>query len=108
MHGNIAVKYILEKQRQAIELLKQYNNIFVKINTVYIPNINSDEIEEIVEFANKNNAYIYNLMPIIGTNAEENAQTKLKVSLIRYQFSPLTNVMMHCKQCRSDDIKSII
>lgn len=108
LRGKEAARYILEKQRQAIELLNQYDNIFVKINTVYIPQINSEEIEEIVEFVNDNNAYIYNLMPLIGVNAKENAQTKLKVSLLREQFSKLTNVMTHCKQCRSDDIKSII
>ena len=108
LRGKAAARYILEKQRQAIELLNQYDNIFVKINSVYIPHVNSEEIEEIIGLANENNAYIYNLMPLVGINAEENAQTKLKVGLLREQFSILTNVMTHCKQCRSDDIKSFI
>lgn len=52
--------------------------------------------------------YIYNLVPLVGENIKNNNLIKQEVALLRKKYSNLTNVMMHCKQCRSDDISKIV
>lgn len=102
-----AAEQIIEKQEEALNILKYDKYFYTKINTVYIQGINNKEILSICYKAKEIGAKLYNLIPCITT-----ANTKNKIEDINYEeFNNLKDicnsilpVMKHCNHCRADAI----
>jgi nitrogen fixation protein NifB len=78
--------------------------MLVKVNTVYIPSINEEEIPKIAELASQKGAFIQNIMPLIPQykfsqlpppTIEERRKMQEKCAQFERQ-------MVHCRQCRAD------
>jgi nitrogen fixation protein NifB len=105
--GQEGAAILLDKQTQAIRLLKEYG-ITVKINTVVIPRVNEHHIPEISRYVAGLGADIQNcipLIPVAGTPYESLEEPAPKVMrIIRAQTSLHIKQMSHCARCRADAV----
>lgn len=98
---------LLERQTEAIKLLKQYG-IIVKINTVVIPRVNEHHVEDIARYVSALGADIQNCIPLIpveGTpfaTLEEPSASVMRT--VRAKASVYIKQMSHCARCRADAV----
>jgi nitrogen fixation protein NifB len=106
-NGREGAAILLDKQTQAIRLLKEHG-IIVKINTVVIPRVNEHHIPEISRYVSKLGADIQNCIPLIpvpGTPYERLEEPSPKIMrIIRAQTSLHIKQMSHCARCRADAV----
>lgn len=111
LKGALAAHYILEKQEEALAALKEIN-IHLKVNSIFIPGVNDNEMKDIAEFAKKYGAEIHNIMPFIptqGTYFENFPMVSRKtLSQVQKDMSTILPQMTHCRQCRADAVGNVI
>ncbi|MEW6089032.1 MAG: radical SAM protein [bacterium] len=109
--GALAAHYILEKQEEALAALKE-ENIHLKVNSIFIPGVNDNEMKDLAEFAKNYGAEIHNIMPFIPTKGTyfENFPMASRKTLIHLQkeMSSILPQMTHCRQCRADAVGNVI
>ena len=105
--GIEGAKVLLQKQLEAIKLLKMYN-ITVKINTIVIPGINDHLIGDIAKMAKELGADLMNtipLYPVEGTPFENlNEPSPGMMKVIRADIAKHIKPMTHCARCRADAV----
>ncbi|MBI4825237.1 MAG: nitrogenase cofactor biosynthesis protein NifB [Nitrospirae bacterium] len=104
----------LYKEREAAEclLLNQWEGLgaaveaglIVKVNTVFIPGVNDEEIPFIARFAGHKGAELMNIMPLIpkGEFEDLHRPSREAVHVMREKCGKHISQMTHCKQCRAD------
>jgi len=103
--GEEGAKLLLQRQLACIPLLKA-KDITVKINSIIIPGINEDHIEEVAKVCASLGADVINCIPLIPTAetpfAEvEKPDTKM-IFRVRTLASEHLKLMSHCARCRAD------
>ena len=80
--------------------------ITVKVNTVLIPGINDEHIEEIAKTVKEFGAKIYNIIPLIPQNDLKDipAPTCSQIDDARQKAEKYIDVFRHCQHCRADAI----
>jgi nitrogen fixation protein NifB len=105
--GIKAAELLLSRQREAIVRLKE-RDIIVKINTVVIPGINVDHIENVAEEVARLGADMMNCIPMIpvpDTAFEHlNEPVAAQIERIRHSASIHIPQMYHCQRCRADAV----
>lgn len=78
--------------------------VAVKINTVVIPGVNTDEIEEIARWAGRVGVSVMNLMPLIPQAAFQGVSPPSQSLLcdLRNRAGVYVSQFTHCRQCRAD------
>jgi nitrogen fixation protein NifB len=103
--GREAAEILLKQQLRCIPALKAAG-ITVKINSVIMPGINDNHLEEVARVCAGLGADVINCIPMIaakGTAFEDMAQPDSKmVFKTRIQVSKHMKVMSHCARCRAD------
>lgn len=103
--GLEAGKLVIERQTEAIKLLKQHN-ITVKINTIILPGINEHHIVEVAKYVSSLGADLMNCIPVHPNKdtAFEDIEepSKQMVHDIQKQISEYIKPMKHCARCRAD------
>lgn len=101
--GKEAAGLISSKQWEGIEMAT-LAGLAVKINTVLIPGLNEDEIPMIAWLANRKDAVIQNILPLIPKGDLENIERPSleAINEIRKKAGKFLPQMTHCKQCRAD------
>jgi nitrogen fixation protein NifB len=103
--GIEAGKLVIERQTEAIKLLKK-NNIIVKINTIILPGINDHHIVEVAKYVADLGADLMNCIPVHPNKdtAFEDIEepSKQMVHDIQTQISAFIKPMKHCARCRAD------
>ncbi len=103
--GTLGGEKILANQLAAIKALKAHG-IIVKINTIVIPGINDDHVEEVAETVRELGADIQNCMalyPVEGTvfgTLEQPSAATMKT--LQDKVTKIIPQMLHCKRCRAD------
>lgn len=103
--GKGAVQILLDRQLYCIKKLKE-RGIIVKINTVVIPGINDNDIEDLAQKVSAMGADTMNCIPMYPTagtlfeNIEEPSKEMMK--RIKSQISKYIKPMGHCARCRAD------
>lgn len=106
--GEDGAALLLENQMAGIRSLVELG-ILVKINFIYIPQINASDLKEVVQKMDGLGVRLFNVMPFIPVEktpffslrpptANETLKTK---DLVRI-YSQQLDLMDHCQQCRSD------
>jgi nitrogen fixation protein NifB len=101
--GTEAATLLLANQwgglKQAIDA-----GLTVKINTVFIPGVNDEEIPLIARRAGILGADLMNILPLIPQAEFEHLErpSHQEISKMREQCRPFIKQMTHCKQCRAD------
>lgn len=105
--GEQGAKLLLERQLEAINLLKEHD-ILVKINTIVIPGVNDEHIGEIAKTVGELGADIHNLMPLFpnqGTAfADVPEPSHEMMHMLRATAGMHLPQMTHCKRCRADAV----
>jgi len=89
----------LEGLRQATDA-----GMIVKVNTVYIPGVNSEHIAEVAKTVRGLGAYVMNIMPLIpqGKFAHIPAPSMRTIQKARYSCEGILYQFHNCVQCRAD------
>ncbi|RLB06944.1 MAG: nitrogenase molybdenum-iron cofactor biosynthesis protein [Deltaproteobacteria bacterium] len=101
--GEKGAALLIKRQIQGIKALVK-NKIPVKVNTVFIPGINSDHIIDVASLCKDLGVYIMNIMPLIpaGRFKKLKAPSKEELDHIRNVCSFYIRQFRLCKQCRAD------
>jgi nitrogen fixation protein NifB len=103
--GREAGEVILKKQLECIPLLKE-KGITVKINSIILPGINEDHIEELAKKISGMGADLMNAIPLYPTKDTlfENIEKPSKnlILAIKSKVSKHIKPMTHCARCRAD------
>ena len=80
--------------------------ITIKINTVLVPEINGEHIEEIARTVKAAGASIYNIIPLIPQYelSHMKAPTCAEIDAARSKASQYIDVFRHCQHCRADAV----
>ncbi len=103
--GVEAGEVLLERQRAGIARLT-HRDAVVKLNTVYIPEVNPNEIIPIADMGRDLGAFLMNvtpLIPVAGSRmADFRSPSELEIDSTKAVVSSIMEIMDHCNQCRSD------
>lgn len=103
--GVEAGKIMLERQREGIKAALEIG-IPVKINTVFIPEINAGEIPAIAEYYGNLGASVMNIMPLLPINkmAGMRPPNGFELEEMRAACEKFIPQFRLCKQCRADAV----
>ena len=78
----------------------------MKINTVLVPEINGNHIEEIAKTVLETGASIYNIIPLIPQYelSDTKVPTCSQIDEARTKASKYIDVFKHCQHCRADAV----
>jgi nitrogen fixation protein NifB len=78
--------------------------IYVKVNSILIPEINKQDIVPLADKISRAGASIQNIVPLVPNDklASYRAPTLREIQDIRTEASNYIRQFSHCKQCRSD------
>lgn len=103
--GVEAATLLIENQLKGIKKIADAG-ITVKVNTVLVPSINGDHIEEIAKTVKAAGASIYNLIPLIPQSdlSNEPAPVCSEIDGARSLAGKHIDVFRHCQHCRADAV----
>lgn len=103
--GEAAAEVIVEQQKKSLKALVAAG-ITVKINSIILPGINENELDEVARIVAEMGASTMNCIPLIpaaGSDMEDFPKpTREAVKLIVSQISEYIKPMTHCARCRAD------
>ena len=109
-HGKViegveGAKILIENQLKGIKKLADAG-MTIKINTVLVPDINGDHIEEIARTVAEAGASIYNIIPLIPQAELKNERAPVcrEIDEARTKASQYIDVFRHCQHCRADAV----
>ena len=103
--GENAVRRLLERQRTGVkEAVKA--GMVVKINSVYVPGINDDDILQISREMRAIGATLQNILPVIArdTMAKVTPPDAEQLEQMRERCGVNLEQFVRCKHCRADAI----
>ena len=103
--GREAAEILIKRQIEGVkEALKA--GFKVKINTVLIPEINKQDIEEVAEFYSGLGIEIMNIMPLIPVHqmSDKKVPTCEEMWQVRKNCEPYVRQFRKCQQCRADAV----
>lgn len=105
IEGVDGAKILIENQLKGIEKIAGAG-ITIKVNTVLVPEINGDHIEEIAKKVGALGASIYNIIPLIPQYELKDCRepTCIEIDAARTRASKYVDVFRHCQRCRADAI----
>ncbi len=105
IEGEEGAKILIENQLEGIRKIAKAG-ITVKVNTVLVPEINGDHIEEIAKAVKEAGAKIYNIIPLIPHHElkDVKAPTCAEIDAARTKASKYIDVFRHCQHCRADAV----
>lgn len=105
IYGLEGARILIENQLAGIHKVSSAG-ITVKVNTVLVPDINGNHIEEIAKTVKKAGASIYNIIPLIPQHElkDYKAPTCVEIDQARTRASKYIDVFRHCQHCRADAI----
>ena len=105
IEGEEGAKILIENQLAGIRKVAAAG-ITVKVNTVLVPDINGDHIEDIAKAVSEAGAKIYNIIPLIPQHElkDQTAPTCKDIECARVKASKYIDVFRHCQHCRADAV----
>ena len=105
IEGEEGARILIENQLAGIRKVAAAG-ITVKVNTVLVPDINGDHIEDIAKAVSEAGAKIYNIIPLIPQHElkDQTAPTCKDIEGARVKASKYIDVFRHCQHCRADAV----
>lgn len=103
IEGVEGAKILIQNQLEGIRKVAAAG-ITVKVNTVLVPEINGEHIEEIAKTVREAGASIYNIIPLIPQHELKNCRAPVcaEIDSARTRASRYIDVFRHCQHCRAD------
>ncbi|MCR4748772.1 MAG: radical SAM protein [Lachnospiraceae bacterium] len=105
IEGVEAAKILIKNQLEGIKKVADAG-ITVKVNTVLVPEINGEHIEEIAKTVKEAGAKIYNIIPLIPQYKLKDVKAPVcaQIDEARTKASKYIDVFRHCQHCRADAV----
>ncbi|MCR5518621.1 MAG: radical SAM protein [Lachnospiraceae bacterium] len=105
IEGVEGAKILIKNQLEGIRKVAAAG-ITIKVNTVFVPEINGDHIEEIARTVKEAGASIYNIIPLIPQHELKDlkAPTCPQIEEAIARASKYIDVFRHCQRCRADAV----
>ena len=109
--GVKGAKILIEQQQKGLEMLVA-KGILVKVNSVMIPGVNDQHLQEVSKIVKQKGAFLHNVMPLIaeaehgtfyGIMGQRGPSAK-ELQDLQDACSGDMNMMRHCRQCRADAV----
>ncbi|HET6421180.1 MAG TPA: radical SAM protein [Geobacteraceae bacterium] len=103
--GRDAADILVTNQLKGIRKAVKYG-ITVKVNTVFIPGVNEDQVPLISNAVKKLGASVMNIMPLIpqADFAHVEPPSEIKLDEVRKNNEKIIGQFRHCRQCRADAV----
>ena len=103
--GVEAAEILIKNQLEGIKKVSAAG-ITIKVNTVLVPGINDEHIEQIAKTVSEAGASIYNIIPLIPQHelAGCRAPSCIEIDGARQKAEKYIDVFRHCQRCRADAI----
>lgn len=103
LRGREGAQVLINKQLEGIRKISRAG-VTVKVNTVLIPGINLQHIEEIAKVTSAAGASVMNIIPLIPQNEliSYRAPDCSELNSARVTAEKYLQVFRHCQQCRAD------
>lgn len=105
IEGVEGAEILIRNQLEGIRKIAEAG-ITIKVNTVLVPEINGDHIEEIARTVKAAGAKIYNIIPLIPQHELKNCKAPVcaEIDAARTAASKYIDVFRHCQHCRADAV----
>lgn len=105
LHGQAAFNQLSENQLEGLRDAADAG-IVVKVNSVYIPGINSEHLAEVAKTVRDIGAYVMNIMPLIpqAKFADIPAPSIQDIQRVRHTCEGILFQFHNCVQCRADAV----
>lgn len=109
--GRKGAKILIEQQQKGLEMLTE-RGILVKVNSVMIPGVNDQHLEEVSKVVKAKGAFLHNVMPLIAEAEHgtfygvmgQRGPTHDELQDLQDKCAGDMNMMRHCRQCRADAV----
>ena len=109
--GKKGAKILIEQQQKGLEMLVE-RGVLVKVNSVMIPGVNDEHLEEVSRVVKEKGAFLHNVMPLIAEAEHgtfygvmgQRGPTHDELQTLQDACSGDMNMMRHCRQCRADAV----
>jgi len=111
IRGKKAAKILIDQQQKGLEMLVE-RGILVKVNSVLIPGVNDEHLQEVSRIVKSKGAFLHNVMPLISEAEHgtfygimgQRGPTPEELTTLQDACSGDMNMMRHCRQCRADAV----
>ena len=105
IEGIDAARILIKNQLEGIEKVSSAG-VTVKVNTVFIPEINREHIPLVAKTVAERGATVYNIIPLIPQHqfAWCSAPSCADLSWARSECEKYIKVFRHCQRCRADAV----
>jgi nitrogen fixation protein NifB len=109
--GKKGAKIMIEQQQKGLQMLTD-RGILVKVNSVMIPGVNDEHLEEVSKIVKAKGAFLHNVMPLIAEAEHgtfygvmgQRGPTHDELQELQDKCAGDMNMMRHCRQCRADAV----
>lgn len=109
--GRKAAEILIEQQQKGLEMLAK-RGVLVKVNSVMIPGVNDQHLEEVSKVVKAKGAFLHNVMPLIAEAEHgtfygimgQRGPTHEELQELQDKCAGDMNMMRHCRQCRADAV----
>lgn len=105
LRGVEGAELLLNKQMAGIERAVKAGMV-VKLNTVFIPTVNEEDVVNVSQMGEELGVYMHNIMPLIPQYkfSRITPPSRKELGELRKRCKPHLRQMVHCRQCRADAI----
>lgn len=109
--GRKGAAILIERQQKGLEMLTA-RGVLVKVNSVMIPGVNDDHLEEVSKLVKAKGAFLHNVMPLIAEAEHgtfygvmgQRGPTRAELQDLQDRCAGDMHMMRHCRQCRADAV----
>ncbi|MEW7979987.1 MAG: nitrogenase cofactor biosynthesis protein NifB [Candidatus Sedimenticola endophacoides] len=109
--GKKGAEILISQQQKGLEMLTE-RGILVKVNSVMIPGVNDEHLEEVSRVVKAKGAFLHNVMPLIAEAEHgtfygvmgQRGPTHDELQTLQDKCAGDMNMMRHCRQCRADAV----
>lgn len=109
--GKKGARILIQQQQKGLEMLAE-RGILVKVNSVMIPGVNDEHLEEVSKVVKAKGAFLHNVMPLIAEAEHgtfygvmgQRGPTHDELQSLQDKCAGDMNMMRHCRQCRADAV----
>ena len=109
--GVKAARILIEQQQKGLAMLAE-RGVLVKVNSVLIPGVNDEHLQEVSRVVKAKGAFLHNVMPLIAEAEHgtfyglmgQRGPTNDELQALQDACSGDMAMMRHCRQCRADAI----
>ena len=111
IRGREAARILIERQQLGLEMLVA-RGILVKVNSVLIPGVNDEHLQEVSRVVKAKGAFLHNVMPLIAEAEHgtfygimgQRSPGAEELKSLQDACAGDMNMMRHCRQCRADAV----